>query len=94
MTARGDGQAPPVSAIVVTFTGPREADCGVAWTDAVTDGQLYAAAWVLDQVAREIRSQVKAGETARQTLAQGDATALLRQLGIDLPAAHPPGAHG
>lgn len=85
MTAKGDGPAQGVSAIVITFTGPKEADCGISWTDAVTDGQLYAAAWVLDQVAREIRSQVLAGAMARQTLSQGDATALLRQLGIDLP---------
>lgn len=44
-------------AIVLTFTGPGEAGFTVAAAD-VSPAQLYAAAWFLDQLAREVRQGI------------------------------------
>ena len=60
--------------IVLTFAGPGMAECTVQ-LQAIQPGQLHAAAWLLDQVARELR----AADQAQAAQAANMAQSILRQ---------------
>ncbi len=49
---------PERPAITIRFAGPQSAELAILCDPTVTDGQLYAAAWVLDAMAHEVRAQL------------------------------------
>lgn len=73
---------PPPSQIVLTFAGPGLADCTFAMP-GVGLGQLYAGAWLLDQLAREARGGAVAKEAMHELVsAPGLDLSALRRLGL------------
>lgn len=60
--------AAPLPSITITFEGEREAGATVAHTPTVTLGQMMAAAYLLDCIAREIRV-ASVAQQAQQRLA-------------------------
>lgn len=46
--------------LVISWAGPQSSDIKIEPPEGVTDGQLFEAAWLLDQYAREIRAAVLA----------------------------------
>lgn len=94
MSDNGQPEASAKPRIVIEFAGPGMADNTIAWSDGVTTGQLYGAAWVLDAAAREIR----AGEVARSrgplVAAPFDLGQLLNKLAADGGKPPPHEAHG
>ena len=86
MAGSGNGEAkaptPPPAGIDIRF--PEGALGGVAVTIApgTTDAQLYAAAWLLDAMAHEIRAQLQSRSAAAGLVpAAPDVLAALRQAG-------------
>lgn len=52
--------------IVVTFAGPGLADLTISHEGGVTDGQAFAAAFLMDNWAREIRTAILQSQAMRQ----------------------------
>lgn len=63
--ANGNGAGPghPAASVVITFAGPAGADPAIR-AEGITPGQLMAAAFLLDCLAREVR----AGQVARDAM--------------------------
>lgn len=85
----GATEAAPVVApeIRITFQGAGLGGVDVKITPTTTDAQLYAAAWVLDAMAHEIRAQIVAAQARAQlvTAGPGDLRALAAAAGVKLP---------
>jgi len=61
-----DGKAPALSRITITFGRPGAAD-HVITPENVEPAQVFAAAWMLDQWARELRQTMVMAELAQRT---------------------------
>lgn len=72
--AEGNGTgkpAPPAPSptIRLVFTGVNLAECRIEHDPAVTDGQLFLAAQLLDMYAREVRASILANQARQQLVA-------------------------
>lgn len=90
MSDNGTSGPPAKPRIVIEFGGPGLADSSITWTEGMTTGQLYSAAWVLDAYAREMRAAEVLNAQRGLVVNPRDAFDILGRLGVHVPEPKPP----